>query len=206
MQARVLRVDWPAGQLPSLGDKMAAAREARYDLLLRACGEAGRGALLLAHHADDQAETFLLRLMHASGVLGLACMPRAADKRTGGWAGGAQLCLCKLFNEHGWCVKPLGCYQCTLQLGLQLSVGVQPLLLCNHSAFNPACMLAAEWGRVRVLRPLLDFRKAELEEYCRQRGLNYVVDPTNAELSFHRYAQRSVNKETSSNPPCVTVD
>ena len=85
MQAQVLRVDWPAGQLPSLGDKMAAAREARYALLLRACGEAGRSSLLLAHHADDQAETFLLRLMHASGVLGLACMPPAAEKRTGVW-------------------------------------------------------------------------------------------------------------------------
>lgn len=90
MEARVLAVDWPAGRLPSLGDKMAAARDARYELLLRACREAGAGALLLGHHADDQAETFLLRLMHASGVLGLACMPRAAEKRTGAWGGGRR--------------------------------------------------------------------------------------------------------------------
>ncbi len=195
MQARVLRVDWPAGQLPSLGDKMAAAREARYDLLLRACGEAGRGALLLAHHADDQAETFLLRLMHASGVLGLACMPRAADKRTGGWGGGAHLCLCKfrtrstMAGAAPWFVATCSFVLPSSSSGLPSScLWVPASPFCTHSASTRACMLAAEWGRVRMLRPLLDFRKAELEEYCRQRGLDYVVDPTNAELSFHRCA------------------
>lgn len=91
MQTRLLTVKWPEGQLPSMGDKMAAAREARYALLLRACGELGRSHLLLAHHADDQAETFLLRLMHASGVAGLACMPRVVEKRTGAVGGRGSL-------------------------------------------------------------------------------------------------------------------
>ncbi|MBX3491702.1 MAG: tRNA lysidine(34) synthetase TilS, partial [Parvibaculum sp.] len=45
----------------------AAAREARYRLLAAACREAGAGDLLVAHHLEDQAETFLLRLRRGSG-------------------------------------------------------------------------------------------------------------------------------------------
>jgi tRNA(Ile)-lysidine synthase len=61
------------------GDKprsgiQAAAREARYALLMEACRAADIGSLLVAHHLEDQAETFLLRLARGSGVDGLAGM------------------------------------------------------------------------------------------------------------------------------------
>ena len=71
LRAEVLTVDWE-GSVPKRGQKMRAAREARYSILLGACKEAGVGHLMTAHHADDQIETFLLRLIHASGLDGLA--------------------------------------------------------------------------------------------------------------------------------------
>lgn len=60
----------------------AAARRARYSALEQALrpGE----VLVLAQHADDQAETFLLQALRGAGVAGLAAMPeRAAFAR--GW-------------------------------------------------------------------------------------------------------------------------
>lgn len=61
------------GEKPKSGIQ-AAAREARYALLAEACRKDNIGDLLVAHHLDDQAETFLLRLARGSGVDGLAAM------------------------------------------------------------------------------------------------------------------------------------
>ncbi|MDZ7782520.1 MAG: tRNA lysidine(34) synthetase TilS [Halioglobus sp.] len=51
----------------------AGAREARYRVFADVL--AGGGVLFLAHHQDDQVETFFLRLMRGAGVEGLAAMP-----------------------------------------------------------------------------------------------------------------------------------
>jgi tRNA(Ile)-lysidine synthase len=50
------------------------ARQKRYDLLQAACRRAGVLHLALAHHLEDQAETFLMRLARGSGPDGLAAM------------------------------------------------------------------------------------------------------------------------------------
>ncbi|PCJ39594.1 MAG: tRNA lysidine(34) synthetase TilS [Moraxellaceae bacterium] len=50
----------------------SAARDARYAVFSQVCD--ADGVLLLAHHLDDQAETFFLRLMRGSGPLGLSSM------------------------------------------------------------------------------------------------------------------------------------
>lgn len=54
------------------GNVSAAARDARYQALGSWTESRGLRWLLTAHHADDQLETFLMRLNRGSGVAGLA--------------------------------------------------------------------------------------------------------------------------------------
>jgi len=60
----------------------ARARTARYDLMAAHCQANDIPTLVTAHHLDDQAETFLMRLKRGSGIDGLAAIPER-----GLWAG-----------------------------------------------------------------------------------------------------------------------
>lgn len=50
------------------------AREARYNLINEWCRSKEINHLFVAHHKDDQAETFLMRLFRGSGIDGLSAM------------------------------------------------------------------------------------------------------------------------------------
>lgn len=63
-----LIADWPE---PPSANIQAAARAMRYRLLNEWAIERGLHAIATAHHADDQAETLLMRLSRGAGVGGL---------------------------------------------------------------------------------------------------------------------------------------
>lgn len=105
------------------GNIQSEARSARYRAMAEWARGQGLAALATAHHADDQAETLIMRLNRASGVAGLA------GARPRGQVPGEDLTL---------------------------------------------------------LRPMLDWRRAELGEVVRAAGLVAAEDPSNANDRFDR--------------------
>ena len=78
---------------PARGDSIEAwARAGRHQALHGMSVAAGASLLLLAHHRQDQAETFLLQAMRGAGTAGLAGMPRAQ------WRGG--VCWARPWLDH----------------------------------------------------------------------------------------------------------
>ncbi|QXX74658.1 tRNA lysidine(34) synthetase TilS [Methylovirgula sp. HY1] len=71
-------LDWQ-GEKPKAAIQ-ERAREARYALLFAHARAIGADYVLTAHHADDQAETILFRLLRGSGLSGLAGMSDAAER------------------------------------------------------------------------------------------------------------------------------
>jgi tRNA(Ile)-lysidine synthetase-like protein len=87
LQARTARLRWNNDNLPSAFETVARAR--RYNALARLCVENDVKHLLLAHHADDQAETVLGRLMDGAPLEGLGGM-KAVTPLPGGKVFGAD--------------------------------------------------------------------------------------------------------------------
>jgi tRNA(Ile)-lysidine synthase len=128
-----MRLDIPPG--PALA---ARARAARYAALIGACAERGILHLLLGHHAADQAETLLIRVLSASGEAGLA--------------------------------------------------GIAAL---------------RETDQVRLLRPLLTIPPARLRATLRADGLQWVEDPSNADLHALRARLRRLRADRDGAGPAT---
>jgi tRNA(Ile)-lysidine synthase len=76
----ILTAEWDEKPQTALQER---ARAMRYRLLNEWAEERGLVAILTAHHLDDQAETFLMRLARGAGVRGLAGMRRVARPTEG---------------------------------------------------------------------------------------------------------------------------
>lgn len=122
-----------AVQEPITGNLQSAARAARYTLLETWAKERGIAYILTAHHADDQAETFLMRLKRGTGVAGLASV-RARNESV------------RTRNEIG----------------------------------------SGDAGQSIIVRPLLGWRKHELDQIVAEAGFDPVRDPSNHNDAFDR--------------------
>ncbi|MEO0642494.1 MAG: tRNA lysidine(34) synthetase TilS [Pseudomonadota bacterium] len=113
------------------GNLQARAREARYDALVDWARQEQLAGIVTAHHADDQAETLLMRLARGSGLSGLA--------------------------------------------------GVRA-----YQPFDPD----KTGDPIPLIRPLLGWRKADLEAIVATSGLTPARDPSNNQMQFDRVRVR----------------
>lgn len=110
------------------GNLQANARASRYAALGTWAAQRGLGAVATAHHADDQAETLLMRLGRGAGVRGLAAM-------------------------------------------------------------RPVAPVPGVAG-ITLVRPLLDWRRAELARVVAGAGIVPAADPSNRNRRFERVRVR----------------
>ena len=76
-QAALLGVGFLGRRLEAPGRSEEALREARYEALESMARECGARLVLTAHHADDNLETILFRMLRGTGPRGLAGIPEA---------------------------------------------------------------------------------------------------------------------------------
>jgi tRNA(Ile)-lysidine synthase len=143
-----------------------AARGARRAALRAMASDVGAARIALAHHADDQVETVLLRVLRGSGMAGLAAMA----PRRGPWirpllALGRDE-LSRFMEREGLSAWQDPANLDTRHLRSWLRIAVLPLLEERLSDLRPRLLALADhgasdrraWNAIPALLPALDLR------------------------------------------------
>lgn len=152
----------------------AAARELRYSFLHETALSQGCSAILTAHHAGDQAETVLDHLLRGAGARGLAGMapsstlPPLSDTARSSRAAAPS-------NQP----EPSG----TLPPSIAAQSG--PCRTAGAAAGAVPGISTPE-ASLRLVRPLLFARRADLAAYAAANGLAYREDSSNLDLRYRR--------------------
>ncbi len=80
LRCHIRSIDLKAGQKTAHGSLEARARQARYDFFHSVARENSFTKIAVGHHANDNAELFLMNLFRGSGSLGLAGIPPVRDQ------------------------------------------------------------------------------------------------------------------------------
>jgi tRNA(Ile)-lysidine synthase len=101
--ARSLDVPFARTQLAVApgGNLQARARSARWNALQRAARANAADRIATGHHADDRAETVLMRLLRASHVAGLAVLPPRDGERIRPMLGARRADIDAHIARHG---------------------------------------------------------------------------------------------------------
>ncbi len=175
LTAERLRARRPAGE-----SSEAFARRHRYAFLERLADRLGARFIATAHHADDQAETVLLRLLFGSGLDGLGAMPRV----------------------RGRLVRPLlGCRRSDLHRALG-DIGLEPVDdPTNHDHATPRNAV-----RARLL-PRLEARDpGVVESLCRLAAAARRANRRVERLIEPRLRIEPVRAMTRTGPQGIAVD
>ena len=133
----------------------AAARNLRY----QAYGGLEADFVALAHHLDDQVETFLLQLLRGAGPKGLAAMPVLRKYETG------------TSNDEVGRGKGKDQSRKMRAEGTPNSDQRDTSSLASHPC---------------ILRPLLEATRNEIEAYAKARQLAWIEDDSNADSRYDR--------------------
>src|SRR5882672_5733116 len=178
-QARGVALTVRRVQVPRDGSGVeAAARNLRYE----AYGGIEADFVALAHHLDDQVETFLLQLLRGAGAKGLAAMPvlrkyeDGTSKDEGGREKGKDEGGRGKGRDEGGRMKAEG-REIASQLDTS-SLILHPPSLDSH----PSSLVSHPC----ILRPLLEVTRGEIEAYAKTRKLEWIEDDSNADSRYDR--------------------
>lgn len=188
LRSTILTLRWPPGVRPAeLSDFETQARRLRYRALGAACRNRTIRFLLLGHHADDQAESILMKIAQL-GKHNWTLRPIA----------GSQVNLPETWGIHGVHESGSREFQVSiLERSRRNDGSMVPPFLGSVSSQDQSSHrkdgLQIEDGGVKLYRPLLPFSKKRLEATCLQHEVAWFEDVTNRDVTLTpRNAVRSL--------------